>query len=65
MAEHEHHPPVTTLYGGSIHEARRSGDVGRMQDMARHAQEYLDSLPGVRSALEELRSEIKRAGGNS
>lgn len=52
------HPPHTVLYGPAIHEARASGDVQRMREMEQRAQQYLDSVDDVRSALAELRREL-------
>ena len=52
--------PVTTLYGPAIQEATRSGDLDRMRQLESQAQSYLDSVDGVKSALEELRGEISR-----
>lgn len=48
------------LYGGPIQEATRSGDLDRMRQMESTAQQYLDSVEDVKSALDELRGEIRR-----
>ena len=56
MAESAHVHPQP-LYAGPIHEATRSGDRARMQQMAQQAEQHLQE---VESALQELRAALGR-----
>ena len=47
-------------YGTAIQEAVASGDLARMKDAARQAEEYLAAAGNVSAALEALKIEISR-----
>jgi hypothetical protein len=47
-------------YGVAIQEAIQSGDVSRMQQVAKDAEEYLRHADEVRAALGQLHEHIKR-----
>jgi hypothetical protein len=49
------------LYGVPIGEAIASGDLDRMRDMAKEAEEHLAEVGHVSAALELLKVEIAKA----
>ena len=51
------------LYAVVIQEARASGDVHRMRDVASRARSEGSDDPEIQSALRDLEAEINRAGG--
>lgn len=51
---------IRTLYGPAIQQARASGDLQQMRDVARRAETEGASDPQVQSALGDLRAEISR-----
>jgi Domain of unknown function (DUF1843) len=59
MSEQSHGHPIY-LYGVALQEAARSGDVSRMRELEQQAEQHIKE---VSSALEELRSAIKRHNG--
>ena len=48
------------LYGPMINEAAASGDLARMKDVARQAEEHLREHGHVAAALEALKLEIAK-----
>jgi hypothetical protein len=54
------YPPIVILYGVIIQDAIRTGDVEAMRQLESDAQRYVDSVDEVKSALEDLRNEIRR-----
>lgn len=51
---------IRTLYGPAIQQARASGDLQQMRDVARRAETEGAADPEVQSALGDLRAEISR-----
>ncbi|AZD21424.1 MULTISPECIES: DUF1842 domain-containing protein [Pseudomonas] len=54
------YPPITPLYAAPIHGAIASGDLTQMKSLASLAQQQLDQLPQLRSALDAAKDEIGR-----
>ncbi len=54
-------PVIIPLYGVTIHQAVCSGDLARMREVARQAEEHLQQAGNVSAALEALKVEIARA----
>jgi hypothetical protein len=52
-------------YGTAIQEAISSGDVSRMRETARAAEEYLRDADEIRAALGKLHEHLKQAGHGS
>lgn len=57
--EHTSAGPVI-LYGVVIHQAIASGDIKKMQAVAKEAEAHLSDYGDVRSALESLNAEIAK-----
>ena len=53
-------PIIVPLYGVAIHEAVCSGDLARMREVARQAEEHLRQAGNVSAALEALKLEIAK-----
>lgn len=53
-------PIVIPLYGVAIQEAVASGDLARMREVARQAEEHLRQAGNVSAALEALKLEIAK-----
>jgi len=53
-------PGPIVLYGVAIHEAIASGDVGRMQEIAKEAEAHLEEVGDVSAALTALKAEINK-----
>ena len=53
----------TTLYAVAIQQARASGDVQQMRDVAQRAEREGANDPEIQSALRDLRAELDRSGG--
>ena len=51
------------LYGPAIQQARASGDVQRMREVAQRAEREGANDPEIQSALRDLRAELDRKGG--
>lgn len=51
---------VTVLYGPAMGEACASGDLERMRELARQAEEHIQQHGNVAAALEVLRAEIAK-----
>jgi hypothetical protein len=49
------------LYGPTIHEAIRSGDLNRMKQVAKEAEQYLRQVGDLPAALQALKIEIAKA----
>ncbi|AMS13074.1 MULTISPECIES: DUF1842 domain-containing protein [Pseudomonas] len=54
------YPPITPLYAAPIHGAIASGDLAQMKSLASLAQQQLEQLPQLRSALDAAKDEIGR-----
>ncbi|AZC36582.1 DUF1842 domain-containing protein [Pseudomonas chlororaphis] len=52
------YPPIHPLYAAPIHGAIASGDLTQMKTLASQAQQQLDQLPQLRSALDAAKDEI-------
>lgn len=52
--------PVTALYGVALHQARQSGDLARMRQLAQQAEGSDD--PEIQAALRDVQAEIDKAG---
>lgn len=50
-------------YGPAIQEAIASGEVDRMREVLRQAEEHLAEYGNVPAAVEELKAEISKAEG--
>ncbi len=61
MADYDKKPPhIIPLYGVTIHEAVASGDLAKMKDVARQAEEHVQEWGNVPAALEALKLEISK-----
>jgi hypothetical protein len=60
MAE-KHEPVYHPLYAATIHHAIVSGDVARMKDVVKEAEQYLQQAGDVPAALQALKIEIAKA----
>ena len=53
------------LYGVTIHQAIASGDLARMKEVLRQAEQHLAEYGDVQTAVELLKLEIARSRGQS
>jgi phage shock protein A len=53
-------PVIVPLYGVTICEAVASGDLARMKEVARQAEEHVREYGNVPAALESLKLEISK-----
>jgi hypothetical protein len=61
MADAEKKPPVIIpLYGVTICEAVASGDLAKMKQVARQAEDHIREWGNVPAALEALKQEISK-----
>jgi hypothetical protein len=62
MAEdYKKHPHPHTLYAPAMHEAVASGDLAKMKEVAKQAEEHVHEWGNVPAALEALKLEISKA----
>ena len=54
--------PVTALYGVALHQARQSGDLARMRQLAQQARSEGSDDPDIQAALRDVEAEIDKAG---
>jgi hypothetical protein len=54
------HNPPHTLYAVAMHEAVLSGDLAKMKDVARQAEEHVHEWGNIPAALEALKLEISK-----
>jgi hypothetical protein len=60
MAEYKKPPVIVPLYGVTICEAVASGDLAKMKDVARQAEDHIRQAGNVPAALEALKLEISK-----